>query len=69
LKGGTALNMFVLDLPRLSVDIDLNYVGALDREGMLAERPRIEQAAQAVFSREGFTARRIPDEHAAGNGG
>lgn len=26
LKGGTALNLFLLDLPRLSVDIDLVYV-------------------------------------------
>jgi predicted nucleotidyltransferase component of viral defense system len=24
LKGGTALNLFVFDVPRLSVDIDLN---------------------------------------------
>jgi predicted nucleotidyltransferase component of viral defense system len=31
LKGGTALNMFVFDVPRLSVDIDLNYVGAENR--------------------------------------
>ena len=30
LKGGTALNLFVLDFPRLSVDIDLNYIGACD---------------------------------------
>ena len=30
LKGETALNVFYLDLDRLSVDIDLNYVGALD---------------------------------------
>ena len=66
LKGGTALNMFMLALPRLSVDIDLNYIGALDREEMLAERPRIEQAAQAVFSREGFTTKRVPNEHAGG---
>jgi hypothetical protein len=66
LKGGTALNMFMLDLPRLSVDIDLNYIGALDREEMLAERPKIEQAAQAVFSREGFTIKRVPGEHAGG---
>lgn len=29
LKGGTALNLFVLSLPRLSVDIDLNYNGKL----------------------------------------
>ena len=28
LKGGTALNLFVFDLPRLSVDIDLNYIGS-----------------------------------------
>lgn len=26
LKGGTALNMFMWDFPRLSVDIDLTYV-------------------------------------------
>lgn len=66
LKGGTALNLFMLDLPRLSVDIDLNYVGALDREEMLTERPGVEQAAQAVFSREGFITRRVPAEHAGG---
>ena len=32
LKGGTAINLFVFDAPRLSVDIDLNYIGATDRE-------------------------------------
>ena len=26
LKGGTALNLFVFDVPRLSIDIDLNYI-------------------------------------------
>jgi hypothetical protein len=31
------LNLFVFDLSRLSVDIDLNYVGALEREVMLAD--------------------------------
>ena len=66
LKGGTALNLFVFDVPRLSVDIDLNYVGAEEREAMLAERPRIEQAVQAVFAREGFTVRRMPEDHAGG---
>jgi predicted nucleotidyltransferase component of viral defense system len=66
LKGGTALNLFIFNVPRLSVDIDLNYVGAEDREVMLAERPKIEQAVQAVFAREGFTVRRMPEEHAGG---
>ena len=48
LKGGTALNLFVFDLPRLSVDIDLNYVGAESREAMLEERPRLEEALRAA---------------------
>ena len=66
LKGGTALNLFILDMPRLSIDIDLNYIGAEDREIMLAERPKVEQAIQAVCSREGFAVRRIPTDHAGG---
>lgn len=44
LKGGTALNLFVFDLPRLSVDIDLNYIGAADRATMIAERPKLDAA-------------------------
>ena len=66
LKGGTALNIFLFNLPRLSVDIDLNYIGVLDREKMLAERPMIEQALHSVFSREGLNTKRVPDEHAGG---
>jgi predicted nucleotidyltransferase component of viral defense system len=66
LKGGTALNLFHFDVPRLSVDIDLNYIGAADRDTMLAERPKLEQAVQAVCSREGLTVRRMPPEHAGG---
>jgi predicted nucleotidyltransferase component of viral defense system len=66
LKGGTALNLFVFDLPRLSVDIDLNYIGAADRETMLAERPKVEQAIQAVCGRLGLHVRRVPSEHAGG---
>jgi predicted nucleotidyltransferase component of viral defense system len=66
LKGGTALNLFVFDLPRLSVDIDLNYIGKFNREEMLADRPKTEQAAQAVFSREGFTVKKMPGGHAGG---
>ncbi len=66
LKGGTALNLFVFDLPRLSVDIDLNYVGSADRKVMLAEREKVEQAIIAVCERAGFTLRRIPHAHAGG---
>jgi predicted nucleotidyltransferase component of viral defense system len=66
LKGGTALNLFVFNLPRLSVDIDLNYVGSADRKVMLAERVKVEQAIVAVCGRAGFTLRRIPHAHAGG---
>jgi predicted nucleotidyltransferase component of viral defense system len=66
LKGGTALNLFVLGLPRLSVDIDLNYIGSSDRTTMLAERPRVEQALQQVAGRMGLTVKRAPTEHAGG---
>jgi predicted nucleotidyltransferase component of viral defense system len=66
LKGGTALNLFVADLPRLSVDIDLNYIGAADRETMLADRPRVDQAVEAVCGRLGIQVRRSPTDHAGG---
>ena len=35
LKGGTALNLFVRDMPRLSVDIDLTYLPHEDRAASL----------------------------------
>jgi predicted nucleotidyltransferase component of viral defense system len=35
LKGGTAINLFVRDLPRLSVDIDLVYLPLEDRKTSL----------------------------------
>lgn len=36
LKGGTAINLFMRDLPRLSVDIDLVYLPADNRKNALA---------------------------------
>lgn len=35
LKGGTAINLFYRDMPRLSVDIDLTYLPIEDRETTL----------------------------------
>ena len=66
LKGGTAINLFVLDLPRLSVDVDLNYVGALGRDEMLEERTEVEAAVRAVCTRQRLDVRRAPGEHAGG---
>ena len=35
LKGGTAINLTVFQLPRLSVDIDLDFTAECDRGTML----------------------------------
>ena len=37
LKGGTAINLFIQQMPRLSVDIDLTYIPVNDRKTALAE--------------------------------
>jgi predicted nucleotidyltransferase component of viral defense system len=66
LKGGTALNLFIFDMPRLSVDIDLNYIGSTDLATMQQERPQIEQAIQAVCAREDVTVDQSPKGHAGG---
>jgi predicted nucleotidyltransferase component of viral defense system len=41
LKGGTALNFIYLPLPRLSVDLDFDFTGALEREAMLQIKPEL----------------------------
>ena len=37
LKGGTAINLFLQDMPRLSVDIDLTYLPISDRDTALTD--------------------------------
>ena len=48
LKGGTAINLFVRDLPRLSVDIDLTYLPLLPRARSLGA---IDKAMQRIAAR------------------
>ena len=66
LKGGTALNVFHLRLDRLSVDIDLNYVGAVDRAAMEADRPLVDEALLRLLEAQGYQVRRQPPGHAGG---
>jgi hypothetical protein len=66
LKDGTALNLLHLDVPRLSVDIDINFVGSQDVDEMRGDRPEFERALTACCEREGCTVRRSPSEHAGG---
>lgn len=50
LKGGTAINLFIRDMPRLSVDIDLTYLPLDDRktglENIAAGLRRIKERLQ-----------------------
>jgi len=49
LKGGTAINLFVRDLPRLSVDIDLVYLPIEDREtSLIGIRSALSRIAQKI---------------------
>lgn len=48
LKGGTAINLFVRDLPRLSVDIDLVYLPMNNRDKALGD---IRQALSRISKR------------------
>jgi predicted nucleotidyltransferase component of viral defense system len=64
LKGGTALNLFYLDLARLSVDIDLNFTGQVERDGMLTERPLILRAIEQTSNALGYQVRSGTDDHA-----
>lgn len=51
LKGGTAINLFYRDLPRLSVDIDLTYLPVKDRAESLAEiNEAMDRIATAIES-------------------
>lgn len=66
LKGGTALNLFYFDLPRLSVDIDLNYYGSINKEEMQKDRIKIESILFDIFNQKGFRVHRAPKVHAGG---
>lgn len=59
LKGGTAINLFVRNMPRLSVDIDLTYLPVEDRATSLA-------AIDAALKRLATRIRdRVPDSRVA----
>jgi predicted nucleotidyltransferase component of viral defense system len=54
LRGGTALNLLHLDLPRLSVDIDLDFVGTADAEQAQLRRPELLAEIEALARAAGY---------------
>ena len=61
MKGGTAINLFHRDLPRLSVDIDLTYVPVNDRNAALRDiDATLDRVASSIARvRPGYKAQRI----------
>lgn len=66
LKGGTAINLFYRDMPRLSVDIDLVYLPVKDRAESLAE---IDAALERIRGRIEATVPNARAQRIAGGGG
>ena len=66
LKGGTALNLFHLDAPRLSIDVDINFVGVEDVKGLPLARESFERALVSCCERAGCAVKRAPSEPAGG---
>lgn len=66
LKGGTAINLFVRDFPRLSVDIDLAYLPLESRDNALinarAALHRIAAEVTAQTNLKAFVQDNKPDE-------
>ena len=54
LKGGTALNLTIFALPRLSVDIDLDFHSYDSREKVLKERVKVKEKLYEYLEREGY---------------
>ena len=58
MKGGTALNLFVQDLPRLSVDIDVVFINhQVDRDNALKEIAQEPQRIEAAMAAMGYETR------------
>ena len=54
LKGGTAINLTIFSMPRLSVDIDLDYTKNNSRDEMMQEREEINRIINAYMAMEGY---------------
>jgi predicted nucleotidyltransferase component of viral defense system len=55
LKGGTAINLTIFDLPRLSVDIDLDYLITNSREEMFESRKVINRTINLYMVSQGYS--------------
>jgi hypothetical protein len=64
LKGGTALQFLHLGFRRLSVDIDFNYIGSLERAKMERDRGEVNTVLMRLFKQQGYDLDEERDFHA-----
>lgn len=55
LKGGTAINLTAVELPRLSVDIDLDYTENVSREELLEVKEHLSNRLTDYMWQEGYS--------------
>lgn len=63
LRGGTALNLIQETPPRLSVDLDFDFIGAVEREKMLEQKPVVTDTIKRIASSLGYQFS-LRDDHA-----
>jgi predicted nucleotidyltransferase component of viral defense system len=64
LKGGTAIQGLIFGFKRLSVDIDFNYIGSIEKEQMQKDREEIRKILILLFRDMGYAINQPPITYA-----
>ena len=65
LKGGTAINLIATNLPRLSVDIDLDFTYNLSKDEIVDTKTEISKRLIDYMIQQGYSLTTSPREHYA----
>ena len=65
LKGGTAINLTAIELPRLSVDIDLDFTENLSKDDIAEIKEKFTKRLTDYMWQEGYSLMVSPREHYA----
>jgi len=63
LKGGTAINLFWGEIPRLSIDIDFDFTGEVQKENMLRIKEPLLDALKIIGKDLGYNIRETPPSY------
>jgi len=63
LKGGTALNFIYLNVPRISVDLDFNFIRALEKEEIIRKRAEVSKEILKLADSLGYRVSKRPESY------